>query len=92
MSAGMLCAALIQHDDLRNGDIRLRAPNVVEIVAVKASSNHSEPQLSAIWPQRIQSKAVIFTLFLQASISGETWFGTMVSTFYKPYKIIYLQN
>src|ERR1700691_5290202 len=33
---------------------------IVEIVAVKALWNTSEPQLSIAWPQRIQSKAVIF--------------------------------
>jgi hypothetical protein len=36
--------------------------DVVEIVAVKAHWNHSEPQFSTEWPQRIQSKVVIFSL------------------------------
>ena len=56
------------------------APIVVEIAAVKASGNKSEPQLSIAWPQRIQSKAVILTRFQQTSINGKSWFGTMFST------------
>jgi hypothetical protein len=49
---------------------------VVEIVAVKALWNHSDPQLSTEWPQRIQYKTVNFTLFQQISTNAENWFGT----------------
>jgi len=49
---------------------------VVEIVAVKALWNYSEPQLSTAWPQLIQSKTVIFTRFQHTSTSREIWFGT----------------
>jgi hypothetical protein len=37
------------------------AAYVVEIVAVKALRNYTEPQLSTAWLQRVQSKTVIFT-------------------------------
>jgi hypothetical protein len=50
--------------------------DVVEIVTVKALWNHSEPQLSIICPQRIQSKIVILTQFQQVSTSRRIWFGT----------------
>jgi hypothetical protein len=49
---------------------------VVETVAVKALRNHSEPQFSTAWPQRIQSKAVNSAQFQQASTSRQNWFGT----------------
>ena len=49
---------------------------VVEIVAVKALWNHSEPQLFTRWPQHIQSKAVIFFGFQYVSTSRWIWFGT----------------
>jgi len=50
--------------------------DVVEIVAVKALQNHSEPQLSIAWPQSIQSKTVIFTRFQHTSTIRKIWFGT----------------
>src|ERR1035437_6576835 len=53
---------------------------VVEIVAVKALWNHSEPQCSIRRPQRIQSKSLIFTQFQQISTSRRIWFGTRFST------------
>jgi hypothetical protein len=40
-----------------------RSAAVVEIVAVKALWNRSEPKLSTALPQRIQLKAFIFTQF-----------------------------
>ena len=53
-----------------------RRATVVDFVAVKAPKNHLEPQLSIRWPQRIQSKAVIFYRFQQISINGRIGFGT----------------
>src|SRR5580658_6189193 len=50
--------------------------DVVEIVAVKAFWNDSEPQLSVTWPQRIQSKTVNFARFQRTSTSRKIWFGT----------------
>jgi hypothetical protein len=65
---------------------------VVEIVAVKALGNHSEPQLSIAWPQRIQSKTAIFTRFQQTSISHRIWFGTRFSTQNSSLRINQLQG
>jgi hypothetical protein len=53
---------------------------VVEIVAVKALWNHSEPQCSIRRPQRIQSKSLIFTQFQQISTCRRIWFGTRFPT------------
>jgi hypothetical protein len=49
---------VLQKQNSRNF-MRFQA-DVVEFVAAKALKNNSEPQLSIAWPQRIQSKAVIF--------------------------------
>ena len=69
-----------------------RAYVVDEFVAVKALWNHSEPQLSTAWSQRIQSKVVIFTRFQQTSICRKIWFGTRgseVQILSSPTNIIY---
>src|SRR5580658_426408 len=57
-------------------DARGLPSDVVEIVAVKALWNYSEPQLSIAWPQRVQSKTVNFTRFQHTSTSCKIWFGT----------------
>jgi hypothetical protein len=59
---------------------------VVEIVAAKALWNHSEPQFSTAWPQRIQSKPVNRTRFQHTSTRRKIWFGSRVSAFLKACK------
>src|ERR1039458_4043752 len=44
-------------------EFRSSRADVVEFVAVKALQNDAKPQTSIAWPQRIQSKTVIFTRF-----------------------------
>src|ERR1700694_2289625 len=70
----------------------LNPQDVVEIVAAKALWNHSEPQLSIMCPQHIQSKVVIFTQFQQVSTSRRIWFGTRFSTLNFSLKISKLQR
>jgi hypothetical protein len=47
-----------------------------EIVEVRALWNHPKPQLSTLWPQHTQSKAVNFNQFQLASTSHQIRFGT----------------
>ena len=75
-----------------SSDFRRFRGDVVEIAAVKALCNYSEPQLSIAWPQRIQSKTVNLTRFQQTSINAGIWFGTRVSTICKPCRISYLKK
>src|ERR1017187_1326993 len=57
-------------------EFRTFRADVVEIVAVKALWNHSEPQHSIAWLQLIQSTTVIFTRSQQISTGSKIWFGT----------------
>ena len=62
------------------------------ICSDQSTQSYSEPKLSIVRPHRIQSKVVIFSRFQQTSASPKNWFGTMVSTCCKYFRIINLQN
>src|ERR1019366_3181126 len=57
-------------------EFRTFRADVVEIIAVNALWNHSEPQHSIAWLQLIQSTTVIFTRSQQISTGSKIWFGT----------------
>jgi hypothetical protein len=63
----------------------------VKFVAAKASKNRKDQQARISCRQTVPSKALKNVEFQQISISGATWFGTMLSTPSKSCKISTLQ-